>query len=98
MAIQIIAIVVPILMAFVFTLVGYSIKQTVGRVNDKVERAQSDIDYHVLECNKIDKAVLSERITVCQNEITDTKELAHWIGDNVMRIAGKLDVRIADRP
>lgn len=96
--IQILAIVVPLLATFIFALVGYAVKQTLGRFTDKLVYVESKINSHIDGCSEIDKNVLDAGIKNVQVEIGHLRDVVHWLGNCVMHIAGKFNVRLPDRP
>lgn len=97
-AIRSAAIIVPILMTILFGLVAYANAQTVGRVYDKINSVQAELNEHKDDCSKVDKAVLAEKVSRHEIEIAASRKFSHWVGDCLGRICGKLEVKLPDRP
>lgn len=92
------AVVIPIFMTIIFSLIAFGLTQTIGRVNDKVHAVSTALTEHKDECSKVDKAVLAEKVETHEREIAAFRKFAHWVGDCVGRIAGKLNVELPNRP
>lgn len=109
LTIQILAIVVPIVMLLIMGLLSWALTQTIGRLNDnltasisrvtdRVKSTQAELTEHKDECDKIDKAVLANDIATLKSEVSASRRFAHWVGDCLGLIGGKLDVRLPERP
>lgn len=93
---------VPIASAIGVGIVGYSFKkaidETLGRIHDHIVSVDQRLNGHVEECDKVDKAVLQEKIDRTEEEVEKVRKFTHWASNALSTIAIKLNINIGIRP
>lgn len=98
MTVQILAIVVPVVCLIIFGLLSYSISQTMGRVHDRIGAVDMKIRDHIETCGDVDKKVLDAGMKDMRLEVYRLRDFVHWLGNCIMIIAAKFDVKLPQRP
>lgn len=71
-----------------------------SRTRELAEDANRKIDRHEQECNQRheEQAQVNAAVNACATEISAMRKTQIWVGDGIVGIASKLDVKLPERP
>lgn len=74
------------------------LKAEIAGVRQVISGVQAELTDHKDTCDKVDKSVLAKQVEILENESAMMRKFAHWIGDGISAIAGKVGVTLQKRP